>query len=209
MKIKVCGMKEPENIRRLAKLPVDFMGLIFYPKSPRYAGNLLPDALSVLPESAKKVGVFVNEQPEVVLAHIEKYRLDYVQLHGDESVETCRIIRKKCSVIKAFSISEEVDLEKTNDYQEVCDFVLFDTKTSQYGGSGQQFDWTILDAYKGTRPFFLSGGISTNNSAEIQKIAHPLLYGIDLNSKFETAPSVKDIERLEEFISTILTPFRA
>jgi phosphoribosylanthranilate isomerase len=209
MKIKVCGMKEPENIRRLAKLSIDFMGLIFYPKSPRYAGNLLPDTLSVLPDNIKKVGVFVNEQPEAVLAHIEKYKLDYVQLHGDESIETCRAIRKRCPVIKAFSISEAVDLEKTADYQDVCDFVLFDTKTPQYGGSGKQFDWSILNAYKGQLPFFLSGGISADNVEEIQKIAHPLLYGIDLNSKFETSPGMKDTERLEGFISTIRASFRA
>jgi phosphoribosylanthranilate isomerase len=200
MKIKVCGMKEPQNIRQLAKLSIDFMGLIFYPKSPRYAGYLLPEALSVLPESIKKVGVFVNEQPEIILARIEEYGLDVVQLHGDESVETCRLIREQCPVIKAFNISEKSDLEKACEYQDACDFVLFDTKTPQYGGSGQQFDWTILDAYKGNLPFFLSGGISANDTVEIQKIAHPLLYGIDLNSKFEIFPGVKDIEILERFV---------
>ncbi|MDR1810493.1 MAG: phosphoribosylanthranilate isomerase [Prevotella sp.] len=201
MKIKVCGMKEPENIRRLAQLPVDFMGLIFYPKSPRYAGELPPEALSVLPERIKKVGVFVNEQAETVLACMEKYTLDYVQLHGDESVETCKLIREKYPVIKAFSIYDEADLGKTANYQDACDYVLFDTKTPQYGGSGQKFDWKILDAYTGRLPFFLSGGISPEDAEQLKTIHHPLLYAVDLNSKFETVPGMKDTGMLERFLA--------
>lgn len=205
MKIKVCGMKNPENISNLALLPINYMGLIFYSKSLRYIGNLDPMALDLLPASINRVGVFVNENIEVVLDQISKYRLNYIQLHGNESTEYCFDISNLSDVkiIKAFNIATLEDLEQTIPYQGLCDFFLFDTKTPQHGGSGVKFDWKILNSYKGETPFFLSGGISASDVKLIRQIDHKKLYSLDLNSKFEIEPGLKDIELLGKFIKDI------
>jgi len=148
MKIKVCGMKHSGNISELALLPIDYIGLIFYTKSPRYIDNAsIPDT------TQKKVGVFVNSSKEYILAKIDQYNLDILQLHGNESPELCKELSKIKSVIKAFSISEVSDFEQTKDYEGSCDYFLFDTKTSHYGGSGKKFDWSVLDYYKGSTSF--------------------------------------------------------
>ncbi len=206
MKIKVCGMKDPENIKELAKLPIDYMGLIFYSQSPRYVGNPDPQTLNSLPEHIKKVGVFVNKEPGYLLQQIDKYKLDYIQLHGNESTEYIKEIKEgnsKISIIEAFQISEISDFDEIQKYEKVCDYVLFDTKTPKYGGSGQKFDWKILDYYPGETPFFLSGGISSKDVKEIKKIQNPKLYGLDLNSRFETEPGIKNIQLIKEFIKRI------
>ncbi|WP_459684883.1 phosphoribosylanthranilate isomerase [Viscerimonas tarda] len=206
MMIKVCGMKYPENIRQLASLPIDLMGFIFYPRSPRYVAGLEPGVLAAIPDRIKKVGVFVNEQPDRVFACMEKYKLDYVQFHGNESVDWCRLTKARypaVKIIKAFNVSGASDFEKTEAYSSVCDYFLFDTKTSQHGGSGQKFDWTILDAYRGNLPFFLSGGLSADDAELVKSLKHPKLYALDLNSKFETAPGLKDIALLGEFINRL------
>ncbi|TWP31433.1 phosphoribosylanthranilate isomerase [Apibacter muscae] len=206
MKIKVCGMKHPENIQQLIQLPIDFMGLIFYSKSPRYVVELNPKHLSNLPSNIKKVGVFVNAELQEVENRVKEYFLDYVQLHGKETVEYIKELRIKIPnlrIIKAFSIAEIEDIEKTEEYEEVCDYLLFDTKTPQHGGSGKKFDWTILNNYKGETPFFLSGGISLEDTEEIQKIQHKKLYALDLNSKFELKPGLKDIKQLDKFLNKI------
>ncbi|TWP30597.1 phosphoribosylanthranilate isomerase [Apibacter muscae] len=206
MKIKVCGMKHPENIQQLIQLPIDFMGLIFYSKSPRYVVELNPKHLSNLPSHIKKVGVFVNAELQEVENRVKEYSLDYVQLHGKETVEYIKELRIKVPnlrIIKAFSIAEIEDIEKTEEYEEVCDYLLFDTKTPQHGGSGKKFDWTILNNYKGETPFFLSGGISLEDTEEIQKIQHKKLYALDLNSKFELKPGLKDIKQLDKFLNKI------
>ena len=206
MKIKVCGMKNPENILALAKLPIDYMGLIFYPKSPRYIQNLDPSVLNILPDNIDRVGVFVNENIESVLEQINKYKFSVVQLHGSESIEYCYAIKAEfpdLSLIKAFNISEEADFLSTKEYENVCDFLLFDTKTSQHGGSGIKFDWSILNQYKGKLPFFLSGGISVEDVKAIKSISHPQLYALDLNSKFELEPGLKNINLLEQFINQL------
>lgn len=206
MKIKVCGMKNPENIEQLGLLPIDFMGLIFYPKSPRYATNLDLSNLSTLPDSVERVGVFVNEELQTIISLVDKYKLTYIQLHGTEIPEFC----KQCcltgtKVIKAFNISNESDLEIAKDYADSCDYFLFDTKTPQHGGSGLKFDWNILNVYHGTTPFFLSGGISESDIISIQNLSYPQLYALDLNSRFEIEPGMKDINKLKNFISHFKT----
>ncbi len=198
-------MKDPQNIEALGKLPVDFMGLIFYPKSPRYINDLDPQVLNVLPKTIERVGVFVNEDIEVVSKQIAKYNLNKVQLHGQESAEYCSQCKSlsDVEVIKAFNVSEEKDFEQTKEYETVCDYFLFDTKTKHHGGSGLKFDWSILEAYKGETPFLLSGGISVEDVENIKSLSLPKLYALDLNSKFETEPGIKDIPLIEKFIKEL------
>lgn len=206
MKIKVCGMKNPNNIEELSSLSINYMGFIFYPKSPRYIAGLKPEILNILSDSTKRVGVFVNEKVASLFKTIEKYGLDAVQLHGNETLQYCEDLIEtfpEITIIKALSISDIKDIEKTDEYEEVCDYFLFDTKTSQYGGSGQKFNWEILNSYKGNKPFFLSGGISMEDIEEIKNLQHPNLYGLDLNSKFESEPGLKDLYLVKKFIKKI------
>jgi len=206
MIIKVCGMKNPENIKAVAELPINLMGLIFYPKSPRYIQGLSPESLEVLPENIRRVGVFVNEEVQVVVDCIDKFGLDYVQLHGNESPEYCLNLKEfspHVKIIKAFSIAETSDFEKTDNYENKVDYFLFDTKTPQYGGSGQKFDWSVLKDYKGNIPFFLSGGISYEDVLQIKGLEKNKMVGLDLNSKFELEPGLKNLELLHRFIKEI------
>lgn len=199
-------MKNPDNIKELSRLPIDWMGLIFYPKSPRYIGDLDPKALNALPENIGRVGVFVNEDIEKVKQAVEKYDLNYLQLHGNESPDYCsklKLIFPSIQIIKAFNIAEASDFDKTKDYEGIADYFLFDTKTTQYGGSGQKFDWSILNEYKGNTRFFLSGGISAGDALQIKKLENNRIIGLDLNSRFETEPGLKDIELLNQFIKEI------
>ena len=202
--IKVCGMKFPENIAAVSALHPDFMGFIFYPKSPRYAEPLDNAALNALPESIKKIGVFVNENLENILTFVYKYKLDGVQLHGTELVQMCKELRKTgLMVIKAFPIAEAYNFKVTKPYEGVCDYFLFDTKTDAYGGSGLKFNWKMLDEYKGETSFLLSGGIAADDAEAILKIKHPKFAGIDLNSKFEVKPGLKDVALLRNFIDQL------
>jgi phosphoribosylanthranilate isomerase len=202
LKIKVCGMKQPDNIRLLSDLPIDMMGFIFYPRSPRYAGNLEPDVLKIIPEKIKKVGVFVNAEKTEILKTAKRYGLNILQLHGTETPELCHSLRDEgYEIIKVFSIANAEDLENCALYENVCNYFLFDTKTAAYGGSGQTFDWSILSEYKGLTPFFLSGGIGIDeiNSCNFQllKSTNPNLYALDLNSRFEIKPGLKNIDLLK------------
>lgn len=200
-------MKIPENIKAVAALQPDFMGFIFYPKSPRYAEPLDSAVLNALPESIKKIGVFVNESLENILTIAYKYKLDGVQLHGTELVEMCKELRKAgYIVIKAFPIAEAYNFKVTKAYEGACDYFLFDTKTDAYGGSGVKFNWGMLDEYVGETPFLLSGGIAVDDAEAIRKIEHKQFAGIDLNSKFEVKPGEKNVELLREFIKEIRTP---
>lgn len=208
MKIKVCGMRDSLNIEDLCKLKIDFMGLIFYPKSPRYVEKLDSDIIDKMPDTIARVGVFVNAEINEVLDAVKKYRLKYVQLHGNESVEYCQELAQKgfgISIIKAFSVLSADDFNKSHLYESSCDYFLLDTKTPQYGGSGIKFDWNILNEYKGNRPFFLSGGISIEDVETIKDIKHPQLVALDLNSKFETEPALKDIQLLSNFLEQLRT----
>ena len=209
MLIKVCGMREPENIRRLQEVAVDWIGLIFYPRSPRFftADDRAVAALDSLrdqPHSPRRVGVFVDASAEQMMQTATRYRLDYLQLHGSESPDTCYTLQKRgYAVIKAFPIASEEDLQQTEAYEGRADYFLFDTKCSSYGGSGQAFDWQILAAYHGATPFLLSGGIRPESLEALLRFSHPRWAGIDLNSGFELRPGEKDIDRLRAFITSI------
>ncbi|MDR1116274.1 MAG: phosphoribosylanthranilate isomerase, partial [Tannerella sp.] len=190
MIIKVCGMREPENVRRLEMLDVDIIGFIFYPGSSRYVA----DGGAIPAVGKKKAGVFVNETPEKMSDCARRYRLDYIQLHGNESPETCDVMRRQgYSVIKAFPVAVEEDFKLTADYAHCVDYFLFDTKCANYGGSGKRFDWLLLDGYRGNTPFLLSGGLTPDCADDVRRLNHPAFAGIDLNSGFETSPAVKDI----------------
>ena len=204
MLIKVCGMKSPENIKEVAALKPDLMGFIFYPKSPRYADLLDIEALAALPANIKKIGVFVNESLENILTILYKYKLDGAQLHGAELVGMCHELKSVgYMVIKAFPVAEAYNFKVTKAYEGVCDYFLFDTKTEAYGGSGLKFNWKMLDEYIGQTPFLLSGGIAADDAEAIRKIEHPLFAGVDLNSKFEVSPGLKNAKLLSTFIGEL------
>lgn len=220
--IKVCGMREPENIRAVAELGVDLMGFIFWEKSPRNVRQLhipagiIPDRAGIsLSEcklnDCKRVGVFVNEMPQNVITRVYNYRLDYIQLHGSETVVYIDNLRRSLvpdiapdvKIIKALSIREADDVKRWREYEGYVDMLLFDTKCQCVGGSGQQFDWSVLDAYDGNIPFLLSGGIGPDDAERVRNFHHPMCVGIDLNSKFEDAPAQKNVEKLKIFINKI------
>jgi len=200
--VKVCGMRSPDNIQKLAELEPDIMGFIFYPESPRYVGESFE--IPSLAESVQKAGVFVNESVENVLATAEKYQLDIIQFHGQETPETCQAIRKAgILVIKAISVGDFLPLIEMNPYVDHCDCFLLDTKTESFGGSGRSFNWEILENYLFNKPFLLSGGIDEDDLGEILAMEHPQLIGVDLNSQFEISPGMKDIAKLEKFMSQL------
>ena len=202
--IKICGMKIPENIRAVAALQPDFMGFIFYPKSPRYTEPLDIATLNALPASIKKIGVFVNEELENILTIATKYSLDGVQLHGNELESMCKELHKSgFIVIKAFPIAEAYNFKVTKKYEGTCDYFLLDTKTDAYGGSGVKFNWRMLNEYVSETSFLLSGGIAPDDAEAILKIEHPKFAGIDLNSKFEVKPGEKNVEVLKGFLREI------
>ncbi len=198
-------MRDHQNILDLAKLEPDYMGFIFYPKSPRFAGNILnPETTALLPEAIHKTGVFVNANAQTIKDTCKIYNLNTVQLHGNESIDLCMELKEEgLEVIKAFSLKQHSDIEITNQYKDVCDLFLFDTPTAQYGGSGKKFDWSILEGIHLSRPFFLSGGIENGDASGILKDCPIRPYALDINSKFETAPGFKDIASVEQFIKTI------
>ena len=192
-------MRDGGNIRAVDELGVDWMGFIFYPHSERYVGN----ELTKLPRTAERVGVFVNETMDVILEKVAEYFLDIVQLHGDESPEFCKQLRKHdILVMKAFRIGNRLPEEEIAAYKECCDFFLFDTQTPTYGGSGRQFDWDLLFYYSGDTPFILSGGIGPDDVQAIREVDNPMCIGIDINSKFELSPAIKSIQLIEEFIES-------
>ena len=203
MKIKVCGMKFPENITAVAALQPDYLGLIFYPHSPRFVGYEPNEALTELRLPAKKTGVFVDKDFSTIKSLIRKYNLDVVQLHGSESAETCAALRKTVEVIKAFGVDENFDFDLLKAYENNVDYFLFDTKTLVYGGSGKVFDWRVLENYTLNTPFFISGGLSNENISSVLQFQHPAFYGLDLNSQFEDAPGIKNIKKLEEAFGLI------
>jgi len=196
-------MRDADNIKAVAALNPDYLGFIFYDKSPRFVGNLPAEALADIPSTTHKVAVFVNETLENIGKLVDKYNFDFVQLHGDESPDFCKALRNDAIVIKAFGVNSEFDFEQLDKYKNKVDLFLFDTKTDSHGGSGQTFDWDILDKYDLEVPFFVSGGLGPDNIEEALKIDHPKFYGVDLNSKFETSPALKDIDKLEKAFSII------
>ena len=198
-------MKSPENMRALAELPIDMMGMVFYGKSPRCVDERNTDQINAITLTIPKVGVFVDASLEVIREKVERFQLQFVQLHGKESPVFCRALRKEgIAIIKAFQIKTVEDLKTERLYEDCCDYFLFDTPTSRYGGSGNKFDWELLSAYTGTSPFFLSGGIAPEDAEIIYQLNLPQLFAVDLNSRFETAPGIKDIDKIRRFISNVL-----
>ena len=202
MIIKVCGMRDVDNIRQAGMAGMDWMGMIFWQKSARYVDN--PDTAKAIPEGVKKVGVFVNELPENIVEKADKYSLDIIQLHGSEEVDTIRELRLRLHekvFVKAISVSQTEDIRLAEMYDKEVDYLLFDTKCKSVGGSGRQFEWSILQNYKGDTPFLLSGGIGPDDAENVKAFKHPMMAGIDLNSKFELSPGLKDVEKLSAFIA--------
>lgn len=198
MKIKICGMKFPENIEEIGALQPDFMGFIFYPKSKRFVGDdFSPKSLEKLPETIKKVSVFVNEDVNRILEIQRQFSFDFVQLHGNEAVSECEFLKENnIKIIKAFSIDETFNFEVLNAYEMVCDYFLFDTKTPDFGGSGKIFNWQLLENYKLEKPFFLSGGLNLESIEKIRKLNYPQLIGLDFNSQLEDEDLKKNKEKV-------------
>lgn len=198
--IKVCGMRDTENIRETDLLGIDMIGFIFYPKSPRYVYELP----TYMPLNAKRVGVFVNENKQTIQMFADRFGLDYIQLHGNESPEYCHTLHTAgFKIIKAFSISYAKDLKDVHAYEAYCELFLFDTKCQKYGGSGNQFDWSLLDTYNQQTPFLLSGGINLYSTKALREFQHPCLAGYDLNSRFEIKPGEKDVRRIKQFLNEL------
>ena len=198
-KVKVCGMREPENIREAEALGIDLMGFIFWPKSSRYVS----ERPAYLPTKCKRVGVFVDERMEEVERITGEYALDVVQLHGHETPDYIRQLHLQCSIIKAFNIATADDFAACAPYEHLVDFFLFDAKGKSVGGNGIAFDWSVLKAYHGQTPFLLSGGIGPDDALRIKAIRHPQFAGIDLNSRFELSPALKDITALRQFLNEL------
>jgi phosphoribosylanthranilate isomerase len=203
--LKVCGMREPDNIAEIVQLQPQWLGFIFYAQSARYVGSELDtNYLKSLPAGIKKVGVFVNEAVETMREVVEKYNLQAVQLHGEESPAVCQKLKNTgITVLKAFPVDDAFDFNSLVPYDGTCNYFLFDTKGPQYGGNGATFNWEILKNYAGKTPFFLSGGISPEHAAEIKKLDLPLLAGLDINSRFELRPALKDVPKVTAFIEQI------
>lgn len=207
-------MRDADNIRDISALGVDMIGLIFYPPSPRYVqqfssgAGIIPDYAPDMGKTPLRVGVFVDDMPQNIVTRVYNYKLDYIQLHGNEPCETLENLRAtidpdinpKIKIIKAISVSSAEDIKKYKEYVGAADLFLFDTKCKTVGGSGEQFDWQVLQAYDGDVPFLLSGGIGPDDAERIKNFHHPKCIGIDLNSKFEIEPALKDVEKLKQFL---------
>ena len=222
MVIKVCGMRDARNIREVSQLGIDMIGMVFYPKSPRYVemqsshAGIIPDYVKedINIKSSKtpaRVGVFVDDMVQNIVTRVVNYHLDYIQLHGNEPREMCENlrltldpdIRPGIKIIKAISVSDASDIQKYKEYVGAVDLFLFDTKCKTVGGSGQQFDWQVLEQYDGEIPFLLSGGIGPEDASRLHAFHHPKCIGIDLNSRFEIEPGVKDVEKLKGFLNAM------
>ena len=195
-------MQFTQNRQEVEKLDVDFLGFIFYAPSKRYVGETPEPGL--FSTEKPKVGVFVDENAFEILALAKNLGFEWVQLHGKENPKTCQMLKRQgLKIIKAFSVDDNFDFETTLPYEKVANYFLLDTKTEKHGGSGQKFNWTILEKYVGHIPFFLSGGIGPDDAESILKINHPKLTGVDINSGFEDGPGIKNIEKLKIFITKI------
>ena len=202
MIVKVCGMRDGDNIREVEQLSIDWMGFIFYPKSSRYVSEVP----AYLPTKCKRVGVFVDASTDEIIKKIHDFSLDAIQLHGNEYPEQIShllSLTSHLSIIKAFNIATAEDLKSTASYTGLADYFLFDTKGQSVGGNGEKFDWSVLDSYEGETPFLLSGGIGPDDAARVSSFRHPKCAGIDLNSKFESSPAYKDVTTLSRFLNEI------
>lgn len=216
--VKVCGMRDGENIRQVAELGVNWIGMIFWAKSPRNV-TMIPTHAGIIPDrgsdigdfKAKRVGVFVDEMAQNIVTRVVNFKLDLVQFHGNEEPTLIRNLRRTLDpdirpgiqFIKAISVGCREDIAAYKRYEDCVDYFLFDTKCNTVGGSGQQFDWNVLEAYDGQKPFLLSGGIGPDDAELIRQFNHPKCIGIDLNSRFETEPGTKDIQKLKAFLEQL------
>lgn len=207
MKLKICGLNNPENIEQIAGLNPDYMGFIFYPGSRRYvSGDRIREILLQIPNSINKVGVFVNESLDNVKRIYNHFHLDYVQLHGDEDATYCaKLYLNQIPIIKAFCLDESFGFRKLDAYVPFCHYFLFDTKGLLPGGNGLKFNWNMMESYDLKVPFFLSGGIDEGDAGIISKLSYEMLHAIDINSKFEMKPGTKDIRKVKRFFTEIKT----
>ena len=210
MIIKICGMREPDNIRAISQTGVTWMGMIFWPKSSRYVSDL--SVADAIPEGITRVGVFVNQSQDEIADIAKKCNLDIIQLHGSESATYIKDLRtmlpENYKVMKAISVEDAEDIGKAADYESatsspIADILLFDTKCKTVGGSGKQFDWSVLDGYNGSLPFLLSGGIGPDDTGKLASYQHPKMIGIDINSRFETAPGIKAPAPIAAFVKEV------
>lgn len=208
MIVKVCGMREPENIRAVERCGADWMGFILYPRSPRFVDSV-PD---YMPQSCKRVGVVVDMQTDDVVMAQQRFGFDIIQLHGHETPDYCQHLRQALPdgvlLMKMIAVSGADDIVRTAEYEPFVDYFLFETKTPQLGGSGTKFDWNLLNCYQGTRPFLITGGIGPDDDEELWRFSHERFAGIDINSRFETAPAMKDVRSINDFIQRIKTKKR-
>ncbi len=203
LKLKVCGMKHPNNIQDLIELKPDFIGFIFYDKSPRYVNEMDEDFIMRIPISIRKVGVFVNETLENILEISNKYGLEYIQLHGDEDLSFASALKERgLKIIKVFRVMDTIPFFAKN-YEGIADYFLFDTASINYGGSGRHFDWNILKNYNLNVPFLLSGGVQLQDVPKIKSMKIEQLVGVDVNSRFEIEPGLKNIELLKKLTALI------
>lgn len=204
MKIKVCGNRQLDQLKELENIGIDYAGLIFYPQSPRYVlKKITGKEVRDLNLSIPKVGVFVNASEEEIILQVEDFGLDMVQLHGDETASFCSRISNRIKVIKAFRILDvEANIDwLVKEYDEVCDYYLFDkANAGLYGGTGEKFNWNLLENSMIGKPFFLSGGISSEDAEALKTFHHPFFYGVDVNSRFEIEPGIKDMTLIKEFV---------
>ncbi len=208
MKIKVCGITKLNQILSLSQLHIDWIGLNFYALSPRFVGHLPPDMFTIY-VTPQRIGIFVNESSDKVCYIAQKYQLHMVQLHGNESLSSCEEIRKTIPIIKVIAINMELPIhtiqQQIDSYVSVSDYLLFDTASSQLGGSGIQFSWDIFKQLSIPLPFFLSGGISSSDAIRLKQITHPNFFAVDINSKFEIEKGVKDIAKIDFFKQQLYT----
>jgi phosphoribosylanthranilate isomerase len=209
MKIKVCGITLLEQLEKLDEIGIDYAGLIFYDQSLRCINKKLrAEEVQAKEFSLKKVGVFVNADEEYIMQQVEDFGLDMVQLHGDETPGFCKNISDYIRVIKAFRITpnNEQNIDwMIKPYDEYCDYYLFDTnRKNAYGGTGEKFEWNILKENMINKPFFLSGGIGVKDIDKLKNFEHPFFYGVDVNSRVEMAPGVKDLEAVQQLVNELV-----
>jgi phosphoribosylanthranilate isomerase len=205
IKVKVCGLNDPSNVKAISECGPDFIGFIFYPGSKRFAGEYPDKKLFMnVPEGINKTGVFVNEESSRILELAQYAELKVIQLHGNESVNYCKSLKASgLLIIKSFRVGKYFDPRITDHYTDACDFFLFDTESEYHGGSGKKFNWSILGNYGFKKPFFLSGGIGPEDTGIVATIINQQFYAVDVNSRFEILPGIKDAARVKNFINEI------
>lgn len=205
IRVKVCGLTNPLNVKAISESGADFIGFIFYRDSKRYVGQTPDKTLfSNVSKGIRRTGVFVDEQPSIVLELAEYAGLDVIQLHGNESVNYCKFLKANgLLIIKVFGVGKDFDPRMTDNYSEVCDYFLFDTKCEKPGGSGNKFDWGKLENYHFRKPFFLSGGIGPEDTNIKAAVLNSQFFAVDINSRFEISAGIKDSECVKNFINEI------